>query len=47
MIAAKLQDGVSISSILDFIRDNVEGQLGQKELITINQPRHMQHSSSI
>jgi len=27
-IAAKLSEGVSISSILDYIRDNVEGQLG-------------------
>jgi len=32
-IASKLQDGVSPSSIFNFIRDNVEGQLGRRELI--------------
>ena len=34
LVAAKLNDGVSISSILDFVRDNVEAQLGRKELIS-------------
>ena len=47
MIAAKLQDGVSISSILHFIRDNVEGQLGRKELITNQDIRNIRHQYNI
>ena len=34
IIAAKLSEGVSISSILDYIRDNVEEQMGRRELIS-------------
>ena len=34
MVAAKLNDGVSVSSILDFVRDNVEARLGRKELLS-------------
>ena len=47
MIAAKLQDGVSVSSILDFIRDNVEGQLGRRELITHQDIRNIRHQYNI
>ena len=47
MIAAKLQDGVSISSVMDFIRDNVEGQLGRRELVTHQDIRNIQHQYNI
>ena len=47
MIAAKLQDGVSVSSILDFIRDNVEGQLGRRELITHQDICNIRHQYNI
>ena len=47
MIAAKLQDGVSVSSILDFIRENVEGQLGRRELITHQDVRNIGHQYNI
>jgi len=31
-IAIKLSEGVSISSILDYITDKIEGQMGRREL---------------
>ena len=34
MVIAKLHEGAAISSILDFVRDNVWEQMGRRELVT-------------
>ena len=47
MIAAKLQEGVSPSSIFDSIRDNVEGELGRKELINHQDIRNIRQQYNI
>jgi len=47
MIAAKLQEGVSPSSIFDSIRDNVEGELGRRELINHQDICNIRHQYNI
>ena len=47
MIAAKLNDGVSVSSILDFVRENVEGQMGRRELVNRQDITNISHQYNI
>ena len=46
MIAAKLKDNVSISAILDSVRDNVE-TIGRKELISRQDIYNVKHQYNI
>jgi len=46
MIAAKLKDGVSITAILDSVRDNVE-TIGRKELISRQDIHNIKHQYNI
>ena len=47
MIVAKLHEGVAISSILDYIRDNVQEQVGHRELANHQDIRNICHQYNI
>lgn len=47
MIAAKLNDRISVSSILDCVRENVEGQMGKRELVNCQDITNISHQYNI
>ena len=47
MIVAKLHEGVTISSILDFIRNNVQEQIGRRELVNRQDIHNICHQYNI
>ena len=47
MVIAKLHEGAAISSIFDFVRDNVREQMGRRELVTRQDIHNICHQYNI